>query len=109
MRQTLWRRLSRHLSFTLTNIFMETRPSFPNLMAILFACIIGFPIVALSQDAEKQKIINVITGELDHWYNKDRDKWANSIVQSNEFLLTSASSRGYHSVRSFDTLNAQSE
>jgi tetratricopeptide (TPR) repeat protein len=88
---------------------MEPRPSFPNLMVILFACIIGFPIVVLSQDAEKQKIIDVITGELDHWYNKDRDKWANSIVQSNEFLLTSASPRGYHSVRSFDTLNAQSE
>jgi tetratricopeptide (TPR) repeat protein len=87
---------------------METKPSFPTLV-VLFACMIGFPIVAHSQDAEKQKIINVITGELDHWYNKDRDKWANSIVQSNEFLLTTASARGYHSIRSFDTLNAQSE
>lgn len=88
---------------------METRLSFSRLMVILFACTIGFPIIALSQDAQKQKIIDVITGELDHWYNKDREKWANSIVQSNDFLLTTASPQGYYSIKHFDSLNARSD
>jgi tetratricopeptide (TPR) repeat protein len=88
---------------------MKISLSIPKPVMVLFACVIGFQIVAFSQDAEKQKIINIITGELDHWYNKDREKWANSIVQSDEFLLTTASTHFYHSVKTFDSLNAQSE
>lgn len=88
---------------------METRLSFSTLMVFLFASIIGLPIVALSQDAEKQKIIDVITGEVDAWYKKDREKWAGAIVQTNEVLLTSASPQGYYFVQRFDSLLAPRE
>ena len=88
---------------------MKTRLSFPTLMVFLFACIIGLPIVARSQDAEKQKIVDVISAELDYWYTKDREKWASVIVQSNDFLLTAASPLGYYSVQRFDSLIGQRE
>jgi tetratricopeptide (TPR) repeat protein len=88
---------------------METRLSFPTLMVFLFACVIGLPIVALSQDAEKQKIIDVITGELDAWYKKDRAKWIDAIVPSNDLILTSASQDGYYRVQGFDSLVAPRE
>jgi tetratricopeptide (TPR) repeat protein len=71
---------------------------------MLLCAVICFPMVAQSQDAEKQKIINIITGELDAWYRKDRAKWSDAIVQSNDFMLTSASQNGYHRVLGFDSL-----
>lgn len=75
-------------------------------MKVLLFAWLCLPIVALTQDAEKQKIINVITGELDAWYNKDRAKWADAIVHSDDFILTSASQDGYHRVHGFDSLAA---
>ncbi|HEY0743924.1 MAG TPA: tetratricopeptide repeat protein [Chryseosolibacter sp.] len=83
---------------------METRSSFPTVRLFLFACLIGLPQVSLSQDAEKQKIIDVITGELDAWYTKDREKWINAIVPSKHFQLTSVSPEGYYFVHGFDSL-----
>jgi tetratricopeptide (TPR) repeat protein len=88
---------------------MDTKFRFSTLPAFLLACIIGLPIAASSQDADKQKIISVITGELDHWYNKDRQKWIDCVVQSDAFLLTSASPNGYYKVQSFDSLLAPRE
>ena len=52
---------------------MKTGLSFRTLSMLLFAAL-SLPIVALSQEAEKQKIIDVITGEVDAWYKKDRAK-----------------------------------
>src|SRR5687768_18488932 len=74
----------------LTNSYMKIGLSFRTLSVLLFAGL-SLPIVALSQEAEKQKIIDVITGELDAWYKKDRAKWTDAIVHSNDFILTSAS------------------
>jgi len=68
--------------------------------------LVAIPLRSYSQEAEKQKIIAQITGELDYWYGKDRDKWANCIVQTSEFQLTTASARSYNAIRSFDSLEA---
>lgn len=87
---------------------MKIGLSFRTLSVLLFAGL-GLPIDALSQEAEKQKIIDVITGELDAWYKKDRAKWTDAIVHSNDFILTSASQDGYHRVHGFDSLVAPSE
>src|SRR5688572_20716116 len=81
---------------------------FRTLSVLLFAGL-SLPIVALSKDAEKQKIIDVITGELDAWYKKDRAKWTDAIVHSNDFMLTSASQDGYYRVHGFDSLVAPRE
>ena len=70
---------------------------------------LSLPIVALSQEAGKQKIIDVITGELDAWYKKDGAKWTDAIVHSNDFILTSASQDGYYRVHGFDSLVAPCE
>jgi tetratricopeptide (TPR) repeat protein len=70
---------------------------------LLFAAL-SLPIVAFSQEAEKQKIINIITGELDAWYGKDRVKWTDAIAHSEDFILTSASQDGYHRVRTYDSI-----
>ena len=75
---------------------------------LLFAGL-SLPIVALSQEAEKQKIIDVITGELDAWYKKDRATWTDAIVNSNDFILTSASQDGYYRIHGFDSLVAPRE
>jgi tetratricopeptide (TPR) repeat protein len=87
---------------------MKTGLSFSTLSVLLFAAL-GLPIVALSQDSEKQKIMDVITGEVDAWYKKDRAKWIDAIVHSNDVLLTSASQDGYYRVRGFDSLVAPRE
>jgi tetratricopeptide (TPR) repeat protein len=84
---------------------MKRELTFRTVKALLFASLC-LPIVALPQDAEKQKIINVITGELDAWYNKDRAKWEDAVVHSDDFILTSASQDGYHRVHGFDSLVA---
>jgi len=68
--------------------------------------LIAIPLRSYSQETEKQKIIDVITSELDYWYGKDRDKWANCIVQTSEFQLTTASPRFYNAIRTFDSLEA---
>jgi tetratricopeptide (TPR) repeat protein len=86
---------------------MKTGLSFRTLSVLIFG--LSLPIVALSQEAEKQKIINVITGELDAWYKKDRAEWLNAIVNSKDILLTSASQDGYYRVRGFDSLVAPRE
>jgi tetratricopeptide (TPR) repeat protein len=88
---------------------MKTRMSFPTQILLLVLCITGLPIVAFSQDAEKQKIIDVINGELDYWYKKDREKWAGSVAQSNDFAMAFASQDGYYSVQRFDSLVSQRE
>jgi tetratricopeptide (TPR) repeat protein len=76
-------------------------------LVILFTyLLIAIPLRSYSQEAEKQKIIDVITSELDYWYAKDRDKWANCIVQTSEFQLTTASARFYNPIRTFDSLEA---
>jgi tetratricopeptide (TPR) repeat protein len=82
---------------------MKTRLSFYTLSVLLFAGL-SLPIVALSQEAEKQKIIDIITGELDAWYKKDRAKWTDAIVHSDDFILTSASQDGYYRIHGFDSL-----
>ena len=82
--------------------------SFRTLIALLIA-VLTIPIVALCQDAEKQKIIDVITGELDAWYKKDRAKWTDAIVHSSDFMLTSASQDGYYRIHGFDSLVAPRE
>jgi tetratricopeptide (TPR) repeat protein len=74
------------------------------ILSVLLFAGLCLPMVALSQEAEKQKIIDVITGELDAWYKRDRAKWTEAIVQSNDFILTSASQDGYHRVHGFDSL-----
>jgi len=74
---------------------------------ILFMYLLtAIPLRSYSQETEKQKIIDVITSELDYWYGKDRDKWANCIVQTSEFQLTTASPRFYNAIRTFDSLEA---
>jgi tetratricopeptide (TPR) repeat protein len=88
---------------------MKTRLTFPTQVLLLFLCITGLPIVAVSQDAEKQKIIDVINAEIDYWYKKDRTNWASQVVQSNDFAMTFASPDGYYSVQRFDSLLAQRE
>ncbi|HEY3406189.1 MAG TPA: hypothetical protein VGK59_22535 [Ohtaekwangia sp.] len=85
---------------------MKTALSFRALLLLAGLCL---PIVALSQEAEKQKIIDVITGELDAWYKKDRAKWTDAIVHSPDFMLTSASQDGYYRVHGFDSLVAPRE
>jgi tetratricopeptide (TPR) repeat protein len=87
---------------------MKTRSSFHRLSVLLFA-VLSFPIIALSQDAEKQKIIDVITGELDAWYKKDRAKWTDAIVHSDEMMLTSVSQDGYYRLKGYDSLVAPRE
>jgi tetratricopeptide (TPR) repeat protein len=87
---------------------MKNGLSFRALIALLVAGL-TVPIVALCQEAEKQKIIDVITGELDAWYKKDRAKWADAVVHSNDFILTSASQDGYYRVHGFDSLVAPRE
>ena len=67
---------------------------------------VAIPLTSYSQEAEKQKIIDVITSELDYWYGKDRDKWANCIVQTSEFQLTTAAPGFYNAIRTFDSLEA---
>jgi tetratricopeptide (TPR) repeat protein len=87
---------------------MKPRLSIRTLSVLLFAGL-TLPIVARSQESEKQKIINVITGELDAWYNKDRAKWLDAIVHSEDIMLTSASPEGYYRVHGFDSLVAPRE
>jgi tetratricopeptide (TPR) repeat protein len=87
---------------------MKTGLSFRTLSALLFAGL-SLPMVALSQEAEKQKIIDVITGEVDAWYSKDRAKWTDAIVHSNDIMLTSVSQDGYYRVHGFDSLVAPRE
>jgi tetratricopeptide (TPR) repeat protein len=87
---------------------MKIRLSIRTLSVLLFAGL-NVPMAALCQEAEKQKIINIITGELDAWYTKDRAKWTDAIVHSNDFMLTSASQDGYHRVHGFDSLVAPTE
>jgi tetratricopeptide (TPR) repeat protein len=82
---------------------MKTGLSVRMLSVLLFAGL-SLPIVAQSQEAEKQKIINVITGELDAWYEKDRAKWTDAIVHSNDVILSSASQDGYYRIHGFDSL-----
>ena len=81
----------------------------PIVTSFIISCLIAIPLRSHAQEGEKQKIKEVITSELDYWYNKDRDKWANCIVQSNEFQLTSASPSYYHVVRTFDSLVAPTD
>lgn len=76
------------------------------LTSFIYGCFLMSPLLSQSQEAEKQKIKDIITSELDYWYNKERDKWAGCIVQSREFQLTSASPRFYHVVHTFDSLVA---
>jgi tetratricopeptide (TPR) repeat protein len=87
---------------------MKIGLSFRTLSVLLFAGL-SLPIVAVSQEAEKQKIIDVITGELDAWYTKDRAKWTDAIVHSNDIILASASQDGYYRVQGFDSLVAPRE
>jgi tetratricopeptide (TPR) repeat protein len=87
---------------------MKIRLTHHALSALLFAGL-SLPIVARSQDAEKQKIIDVITGELDAWYEKDRAKWIDAVVHSNDFILTTASQDGYYRIHGFDSLLAPRE
>ena len=87
---------------------MKAGLSFRTLCVLLFAGL-SLPIAALSQDAEKQKIIDVITGELDAWYRKDRTKWTDAIVHSNDLILTTASQNGYERIHGFDSLVAPRE
>ncbi|HEX6226443.1 MAG TPA: hypothetical protein VFZ52_18615 [Chryseolinea sp.] len=87
---------------------MKTGLTFHTRKVLLFAWL-SLPIIGVCQDAEKQKIVNVITGELDAWYNKDRAKWADAIMHSDDFILTSASQDGYHRVKGFDSLVAPTE
>lgn len=87
---------------------MKTGLSFRTLSVLLFAEL-SLPIVALSQEAEKQKIINIITGEVDAWYKKDREKWLDAIVHSDDFILTHTSQDGYYRVHGFDSLVAPRE
>jgi tetratricopeptide (TPR) repeat protein len=87
---------------------MKIRLSLLALRLLLFVGV-SLPIVALSQDAEKQKIIDVITGELDAWYKKDRTKWIDAVVHSDDFILTSASQDGYYRVHGYDSLVAPRE
>jgi tetratricopeptide (TPR) repeat protein len=78
-------------------------------LSVLLLTGLSLPIVAQSQEAEKQKIIDVITGELDAWYKKDRAKWIDAVVHSNDFILTSASPDGYYRIHGFDSLVAPRE
>src|SRR6187551_2764968 len=87
---------------------MKTGISVRTLSVLLFAGLC-LPMVALSQETEKQKIINVITGELDAWYKKDRAKWTDAIVHSNDMMLTTASQNGYERIHGFDSLVAPRE
>ena len=87
---------------------MKTGLSSRTLCVFLFAGLC-LPIAALSQDAEKQKIVDVITGELDAWYKKDRAKWTDAIVHSNDVRLTTASQNGYEHIHGFDSLVAPRE
>jgi tetratricopeptide (TPR) repeat protein len=87
---------------------MKIPLTFPTLSVCLFAGL-SLPITARSQEAEKQKIIDVITGEVDAWYAKDRAKWTDAIVHSSDVELTSASQDGYYRVRGFDSLVAPRE
>ena len=79
-------------------------PSSLRTLTVLLLAVLCIPVAALSQDAEKQKIINIITGELDAWFSKDREKWSSAIAQSEDFILTSASQDGYHRVRTYDSI-----
>jgi tetratricopeptide (TPR) repeat protein len=74
------------------------------LRTLILATTLCFPVFALAQDTEKQKIIDIITGELDAWFGKDREKWTNAIAHSEEFILTQASQDGYHRVRGYDSI-----
>src|SRR5262245_44597568 len=87
---------------------MKIRLSLRTLSVLLFLGL-TIPIVALSQEAEKQKIINVITGELDAWFSKDRSKWVDAIAHSDAFMLTTASQYGYERIERFDSLVAPRE
>ncbi len=88
---------------------MKTRLKRSAILLLLFVFTAAHPITALCQDAEKQKIIDVIQAELDYWYKKDKEKWASCVVQSNEVVLTAVSSQFYYSVQRFDSLVAQRE
>lgn len=79
------------------------------ILGLFLFAVLSLPIVTLSQDAEKQKIINVITGELDAWFAKDRAKWTDAIVHSNDMMLTTASQGGYERIHGFDSLVAPRE
>jgi tetratricopeptide (TPR) repeat protein len=82
---------------------MKTLSSFRALTMFLVT-VLSLPLVGQSQNAEKKKIIEVITGELDAWYNKDRAKWTDAIVHSDDFILASASQDGYFRIHGFDSL-----
>lgn len=87
---------------------MKTRLNFRTPGMILVA-MLSLSTVAVSQDEEKQKIIDVITGEVDAWYKKDRAKWTDAIAHSNDFILTHTSQDGYYRVHGFDSLVAPRE
>lgn len=87
---------------------MKTKVALSTLCALLFLGV-SLPVLSQSQDAEKQKIIDVITGEVDAWYAKDRAKWIAAIVPSDEIMLTHTSQEGYYRVHGFDSLVAPRE
>ncbi len=88
---------------------MKTSLKLPTLLLLIVAFVAALPIAALSQDAEKQKIIDVINAELDYWYKKDKEKWASTFVHSNDVAMTGAGAQGRFSVHRWDSLSAQRE
>lgn len=77
--------------------------------SVLLAAALSLPVDAFAQNTEEQRIIDVITGEIDAWYNKDRAGWVGAIVHSRDFAMTSASQNGYYRVHGFDSLVASRE
>ena len=60
----------------------------------------------LAQEAEKQKVIDVLKTELESFYQKDHAKWADLWVHSPKVVISHVGSFGYDELVGWDSLNA---
>jgi tetratricopeptide (TPR) repeat protein len=78
-------------------------------LSIMVLALLSFvmPRASMAQDAEKQKVIDVINLELTSHYNKDYAKWADCWVHSSKLSITVAGASFIYNVEGWDSLNAQ--
>ena len=76
------------------------------LFLFCLACSFFLPRHLHAQEAEKQKVIDVINTELESFYKKDHAKWASTWSHSPKVVFSQVNSFGYDEVIGWDSLNA---
>jgi tetratricopeptide (TPR) repeat protein len=86
---------------------METKSEWQIFLLAFICLFVAMPMHVKSQDAEKQKIVDVINLELESFYKKDQQKWADCWVHDAKTSMSQSDGYGFFSIVSWDSLSAQ--